>query len=239
MINWSDIYRYYHVFNKKPIKSIRSNDDQPSSKPKPAQQPTSSSASSASSTAKAPPPKGKVAPGQKFIACAECSEPIEGEAANVAGKEYHLQCFKCRDCKRELRSQLATKQCLVVNGFPYCEQCGRKAFIKGTSTTSSSSSSTSSERERRKSMEIPASVSAPLKRASSKSNLVEGSGTVTPTTKRKSVRFAPDVMEKEAIKAVQEGNFCLQCKDKGAICEQFNPNPFKVYYFKILYHTLT
>jgi len=62
--------------------------------------------------------------------CHNCGEPLEGQTAEVEGKSYHIDCFKCDMCGKDLKPLLGkAMQCLVVNGTPYCEQCGRKAFV--------------------------------------------------------------------------------------------------------------
>jgi len=64
---------------------------------------------------------------EKSANCASCGKPLEGETIELGetGKEYHKKCFACANCKKKI-----TQKPILVEGSPYCEQCGRTAFIK-------------------------------------------------------------------------------------------------------------
>lgn len=57
--------------------------------------------------------------------CAKCGKELEGAVMEVLGKLYHQECFGCTDCGKPL-----TTKCLNVDNLPYCEQCGKKAFVQ-------------------------------------------------------------------------------------------------------------
>jgi len=56
--------------------------------------------------------------------CARCGKPLSGQTVQAPGGEYHPECFGCSGCGKKM-----TGSCLNVAGKPYCEPCGRKAFI--------------------------------------------------------------------------------------------------------------
>ncbi len=47
-----------------------------------------------------------------------------GAVIEVMNKSYHQDCFGCNECGQPL-----VGKCLNVNNNPYCETCGRKAFV--------------------------------------------------------------------------------------------------------------
>jgi len=59
------------------------------------------------------------------LKCAKCEKPLSGQTVEVFGNTYHQECFGCFGCGRAL-----TKSCLNVDNKPYCEGCGKKAFIQ-------------------------------------------------------------------------------------------------------------
>jgi hypothetical protein len=71
--------------------------------------------------------------GKKF--CAFCGEPASGQCVEIEGNEYHIACFKCTTCHKKIVSRT---QCITVNGFPYCELCGKQAWIRNRHVTKES-----------------------------------------------------------------------------------------------------
>lgn len=61
--------------------------------------------------------------------CAACKEPLSGQTAAVGGSEFHLACFKCMDCGKKLGA-VDGGRVLAVGNMPYCDSCGKKAFIR-------------------------------------------------------------------------------------------------------------
>jgi hypothetical protein len=57
--------------------------------------------------------------------CTKCAKELEGVVIEVMGKMYHQDCFGCWGCGKKL-----TTKCLNVDNKPYCETCGRKAFVQ-------------------------------------------------------------------------------------------------------------
>jgi len=45
---------------------------------------------------------------------------------NACGVTWHLECFGCWDCGKKFYSD----QCIAIDNKPYCDRCGRKAFVK-------------------------------------------------------------------------------------------------------------
>jgi hypothetical protein len=80
--------------------------------------------------------------------CQKCSKQVSGQTIEWMGNLYHKECFGCTTCNKAFRNN-----CLNIDGKPYCEGCGRKAFIASklakrggdTGTTSSSATSTSKQ----------------------------------------------------------------------------------------------
>jgi len=65
---------------------------------------------------------GEPAPGEQRIqkgVCAVCRQTMVGEMMSVGGKTYHVKCFSCAKCKREI----GTKPYFEVNGQNVCESC--------------------------------------------------------------------------------------------------------------------
>lgn len=57
--------------------------------------------------------------------CTKCAKPAQGSMIDWNGNLYHQDCFKCAGCNRQFRNT-----CLNIDGLPYCDTCGRKAFVK-------------------------------------------------------------------------------------------------------------
>jgi uncharacterized CHY-type Zn-finger protein len=57
--------------------------------------------------------------------CGKCGEPCSGDAVEAIGKSFHSKCFTCEGCDKPF----AGKKFLNVENKPYCEQCGKKAFV--------------------------------------------------------------------------------------------------------------
>jgi len=57
--------------------------------------------------------------------CAKCGKPLSGETAEWVNNVYHIDCFCCTTCGKKLVSE-----CLNIAGSPYCESCGKKAFVQ-------------------------------------------------------------------------------------------------------------
>jgi len=57
--------------------------------------------------------------------CTKCGNELEGVVIEVMGRMYHQDCFGCFGCGKKL-----TTKCLNVDNKPYCETCGRKAFVQ-------------------------------------------------------------------------------------------------------------
>ena len=51
--------------------------------------------------------------------------PLQKSNGPCAGCNWHRACFSCQDCGRKL-----VNTCLNIGNKPYCEQCGKSAFIK-------------------------------------------------------------------------------------------------------------
>jgi len=43
------------------------------------------------------------APVQNVEKCKSCGLPLEGESASIQGNEFHIKCFICTGCKKELK----------------------------------------------------------------------------------------------------------------------------------------
>eukprot|EP01089_Gocevia_fonbrunei_P006944 TRINITY_DN1795_c0_g2_i2.p1 TRINITY_DN1795_c0_g2~~TRINITY_DN1795_c0_g2_i2.p1 ORF type:complete len:267 (-),score=65.02 TRINITY_DN1795_c0_g2_i2:5-805(-) len=65
--------------------------------------------------------------------CTSCSAQIGGEGINWEGNNYHGDCFKCGDCGKRLDGHA---RCLNISNTPYCEGCGKEAFVKHGGRTS-------------------------------------------------------------------------------------------------------
>ena len=59
------------------------------------------------------------------LKCNKCQQALSGQIVEVFGHSYHQNCFGCFDCGKTLG-----KSCLNVDNKPYCERCGKKAFIQ-------------------------------------------------------------------------------------------------------------
>eukprot|EP00808_Paulinella_micropora_P011833 g63837.t1 len=59
--------------------------------------------------------------------CSVCKKPLSGETVEALGTFFHKACFKCSGCGRKF-----AKTCLNIQGKPYCDGCGRKAFVSST-----------------------------------------------------------------------------------------------------------
>jgi len=59
--------------------------------------------------------------------CCKCKKPCEGDTVNALGSSWHPECFTCATCNKQF--QAGTAKVLNVDGAPYCEQCGRRAFV--------------------------------------------------------------------------------------------------------------
>jgi len=57
--------------------------------------------------------------------CGKCGKPLSGDVVEAANSRWHLDCFSCFDCGRKL-----IKTCLNIENKPYCDNCGRKAFVR-------------------------------------------------------------------------------------------------------------
>ena len=69
--------------------------------------------------------KENIAPVSVGPNCCKCSKPAQGSMIDWSGNLYHQDCFKCAGCNRGFRNT-----CLNIEGLPYCDTCGRKAFVK-------------------------------------------------------------------------------------------------------------
>jgi len=124
------VSQFYHAFNKQALKSVRFDEEAVAAsveRPKQAAKASpvsNTSKPAATSSTSAAPPSSSEPPGN----CSACGKVLEGQSAKINGAEYHVSCFRCSTCNRELKSQLEKKECLVIGGKPYCEQCGRSAF---------------------------------------------------------------------------------------------------------------
>lgn len=61
--------------------------------------------------------------------CARCGQALSGDVVEVNGVNWHSQCFVCYGCNRKFMGK-SMKQCLFIDSSPYCDACGRKAFVK-------------------------------------------------------------------------------------------------------------
>jgi hypothetical protein len=66
--------------------------------------------------------------------CHKCKKPCEGDTVNALGHSWHPQCFTCTTCNKLFQAGVA--KVLNVDGNPYCEQCGRRAFVSRRPVTS-------------------------------------------------------------------------------------------------------
>ena len=69
-------------------------------------------------------------PGQVVVAsggskCGKCQKPLAGNIVEVFGVSYHSECFGCFQCGKSLQ-----KSCLNIDNKPYCERCGKQAFVQ-------------------------------------------------------------------------------------------------------------
>eukprot|EP01114_Cavostelium_apophysatum_P005336 TRINITY_DN1618_c0_g1_i2.p1 TRINITY_DN1618_c0_g1~~TRINITY_DN1618_c0_g1_i2.p1 ORF type:complete len:748 (+),score=193.07 TRINITY_DN1618_c0_g1_i2:95-2338(+) len=83
-------------------------------------------------------PEGKK-PVEQDDMCVKCGKELEGPVIEVMNKNYHEACFGCFDCGKRL-----VGKCLNVDGNPFCENCGRKAFIQSKKPKTETSSGASS-----------------------------------------------------------------------------------------------
>ena len=93
--------------------------------------PTKSGTKSESSTTTSPTPAASQQQSSSEK-CKACGLMLggSGDTAVIQGNEFHLKCFVCTNCKKELKSQLTNGAALCVGGVPYCEQCARSAFVQ-------------------------------------------------------------------------------------------------------------
>lgn len=71
--------------------------------------------------------------------CVKCGKPLEGEVIEALEKPYHQKCFGCHKCNRPLKAKFVPVGMYKVrifnlltqsaDGWPYCDSCGRQAFI--------------------------------------------------------------------------------------------------------------
>jgi len=59
--------------------------------------------------------------------CAKCGELCENDTIEAINQSWHVKCFVCSMCSKSFGG----KKFINVDSKPYCEQCGRKAFISG------------------------------------------------------------------------------------------------------------
>jgi uncharacterized CHY-type Zn-finger protein len=59
--------------------------------------------------------------------CAKCGELCEKETVEALGQSWHVKCFVCTMCSKAFGGN----KFINVDNKPYCEQCGRKAFVSG------------------------------------------------------------------------------------------------------------
>jgi len=66
-------------------------------------------------------------PAQQVAAdtCSSCGEKLTGQTVEAVGGFFHLDCFKCYGCGTKFQNT-----CLNIDGKPYCDTCGRKAFVQ-------------------------------------------------------------------------------------------------------------
>jgi len=66
--------------------------------------------------------------------CFKCKKLCEGDTINALGHSWHPECFACTTCNKIFSS--GASKVLNVDGYPYCEQCGRRAFVSRRPMTS-------------------------------------------------------------------------------------------------------
>jgi uncharacterized CHY-type Zn-finger protein len=59
--------------------------------------------------------------------CAKCGELCENETVEALKQSWHVKCFVCTMCSKSF----GNNKFINVDSKPYCEQCGRKAFVSG------------------------------------------------------------------------------------------------------------
>lgn len=59
--------------------------------------------------------------------CSKCGSKLSGDVVEVAGMHFHRGCFGCAGCGRKLE-----RTCLNIGDKPYCDACGKQAFIRHT-----------------------------------------------------------------------------------------------------------
>jgi len=69
--------------------------------------------------------------------CGKCEKPCSGDTVEALGQSFHTKCFTCAQCDKPF----AGKKFLNVDNKPYCEQCGKKAFVSSRMRKSASASS--------------------------------------------------------------------------------------------------
>jgi len=57
--------------------------------------------------------------------CNKCGLVLSGETVEWLNNIYHSNCFCCTTCGKKFKSQ-----CINIDGNPFCDGCGRKAFIQ-------------------------------------------------------------------------------------------------------------
>lgn len=56
--------------------------------------------------------------------CRQCKKNLCGEVIDALGGTYHAACFKCATCGTQLGNKFVD-----VDDQPYCDVCGKAAFI--------------------------------------------------------------------------------------------------------------
>jgi len=97
---------------------------------------------------KQPPPPTQPVPVDPD-SCVKCHQPLEGEVIEALEKPYHQKCFGCHKCGRALKAKF-----VPVDGWPYCEGCGRQAFV--TSRLQRRSQAASGDAEQHNQLKPPA-----------------------------------------------------------------------------------
>jgi len=59
--------------------------------------------------------------------CYGCMKPLgEGKFVEIHNLYWHINCFQCTTCCRKFHN---LKSCLWIDQHPFCDGCGRKAFV--------------------------------------------------------------------------------------------------------------
>ncbi|MBO5345006.1 MAG: hypothetical protein J6A51_03835 [Clostridia bacterium] len=59
-------------------------------------------------------------------ACAECGRPLQAQRITAIGRNYHPNCFVCRNCK----TPIGANPFHAIDNYPYCKQCYLQRFAK-------------------------------------------------------------------------------------------------------------